>query len=149
MKRSSQIKRAHTDRKIKISGIIYLSLVLVMLIIVIIDSFQHELPFYYILFFIAGLVIGKLISMTQKVVMVDDSQILSLKVKPIGMIITLLLLIFRFFAGKFILEGFNVVWATHAIYLLFIGIYFAKEQAVLKQIDEHIYTYFSENSEGE
>ena len=66
MKRSSQIKKAHTDRKIKISGIIYLSLVLVMLIIVIIDSFQHELPFYYILFFIAGLVIGKLVSMTKK-----------------------------------------------------------------------------------
>ena len=33
------------------------------------------------------------------------------------MIITILLLVIRFFAGRIILEEFNVIWATDGVYL--------------------------------
>lgn len=58
------------------------------------------------------------------------------------MIITILLLVIRFFAGRIILEEFNVIWATDGVYLLFIGIYYAKVKNMFKQIDEQVYEYF-------
>jgi hypothetical protein len=145
MKQRTQFRKKHTDSKIKISGRIYILLVVIMFGIVIRDSFIHDLPFYYILYTLFGSVIGHLVGLTQKVVITEDQKTLSLKVKPIGMILTILLLLIRYFAGTIILEEFNVIWATDAIYLLFIGIYFSKVKNMMKQIDEHVYKYIFEN----
>lgn len=145
MKQKNQFRKKHTDKKIKISGRIYIFLVLLMFGIVIHDSFIHNLPFYYILYTLVGSVVGHLVGLTQKVILSEDKKTLSLKVKPIGMILTILLLIVRYFTGKIILEEFNVIWATDAVYLFFIGIYFSKVKSMLKQIDEHVYKYFFDN----
>lgn len=145
MKRSKQFKRKHTDKKIKITGRAYFLLIIFMFIVVIHDSFVHELPFYYILYALAGLLIGKFVALTQKVMIVKDTNTLTLRVKPIGVVITVLPLIMRFFAGRMILEEFNVVWATDGVYLLFIGIFFAKVKDMFKQIDEQVYDYLFKN----
>lgn len=120
-------------------------LLLIMFIIVIVDSFKHDLPFYYVLYGIAGLIIGRFVSLTQKVILVEELGTLTLKVRPIGFVVTILLLLFRFFAGRIIFEHYNVVWVTDAVYLLFIGIYFAKVKEMFKQIDENVYDYFFMN----
>ena len=59
MNQLKQFKKQHTDKKIKTSGRIYMLLVLLMFIIVIVDSFEHDLPFYYILYGFAGIIIGR------------------------------------------------------------------------------------------
>ena len=116
-------------------------LIILMFVIVLHDSFLHELPFYYILFHFGGVFIGRFVALTQKVLIREDAKTLTLKVRPAGLVITVVLLGLRYFAGKYILEEFDVVWAMDAVYLLFIGIYFAKLKNMLKQIDEQVYAY--------
>ena len=144
MNQLKQFRKQHTDKKIKTSSLIYMLLVLLMFILVIVDSFKHHLPFYYILYGFAGIFIGRFLALTQDIILLEDKTTLSLKVRPIGLVITILLLIVRYFAGKIIMEQFNVVWATDAVYLLFIGIYFSKVKTMLKQVDENIYTFLFE-----
>lgn len=142
MKKSKQFQEKHTDKKIKITGRAYFFLIIFMFVIVIHDSYVHDLPFYYILLAIGGMLVGRFVALTQKVMIAEDEKTLTLKVKPIGMVITILLLVLRFVAGKIILEEFNVVWAMDGVYLFFIGIYFAKVKNMFKQIDEQVYVYF-------
>lgn len=108
--------------------------------IVIHDSFVHELPFYYILFILIGLIVGRFVSRFQKFSVKQEVEILTVEANPIGIIITLILLGVRFFAGEIILKELNVVWTADAIYLLFIGIYYSKIKSIIRQIDERVYT---------
>lgn len=148
MRKRKQFHQKHTDKKIKLTGRAYLFLILFMFVIVIHDSFVYELPFYYILFAIGGLLVGRFVALTQKVMIGEDEKTLTLKVKPIGMVITILLLVLRYFAGKMILEEFNVVWAMDGVYLFFIGVYFAKVKNMFKQIDEQVYVYFFDHKKS-
>lgn len=91
MRKRKQFHQKHTDKKIKLTGRAYLFLILFMFVIVIHDSFVYELPFYYILFAIGGLLVGRFVALTQKVMIGEDEKTLTLKVKPIGMVITILL----------------------------------------------------------
>lgn len=145
MKKIKEIHKRHTDKKIKFTGRAYFLLILFMFVITIHDSFVHDLPFYYILYALGGLLVGRLVASTQKVMLGEDQKTLTLRVKPIGMVITILLLVVRYFAGRVILEEFNVVWATDGVYLFFIGVYFAKVKNMFKQIDEQVYVYIFGN----
>lgn len=146
MKQRKRFQKEHTDEKLKIFKRINISLILIMIVIVLHDSFVHNLPFYYILFVIAGLIIGRVVSFSQKVTKKEEEELLTLAVNPIGIIITILLLVFRFFAAKIILEQINVVWAADAVYLLFIGIYFSSVKNIVKQIDERVYKYLADKN---
>lgn len=130
------------DKRLKVTGKLYAILILLMLGVVIYDSFKHILPFYYILFGFAGYLVGYIIWLNQKVILTNENKSLSLSVNYFGKVFTILLLITRYFAGKIILEDYNVIWATDALYLTFIGIYFAKIKGIFKQIDEHLYSFF-------
>jgi hypothetical protein len=141
MKAKATFRKKYIDKKIKITGRVYLMLVLFMFIIVVYDSFVHNLPFYYILFIPAGNLIGRFVALTQKVVIEKDKHSLSLRVNPAGIVITVILLLTRFFIGSIILEEFNVVWVTDGIYLLFIGIYYTRGKDMFRQIDEQVYGY--------
>ena len=146
MKKHKQYRKAHTSRKVRIIRWINIGLILFMLAVVIHDSFVHDLPFYYILFFIGGLVIGRFVSSTQKFSVNEDVETLTIEGNPLAIAITLILLVIRFFAGKLILEEFNIVWTTDALYLLFIGIYYSNIKRVIREIDERVYTKLFENT---
>lgn len=55
------------------------------------------------------------------------------------LVFTVVLILFRFVYGIAFLESINIVWASDAIYLFFIGIYRSKWKGVVKQIDEIVY----------
>ena len=135
-------KKQFVDKKIRVTGRIYAMLILMMIGIVVFDSFKHTLPFYYILYGIAGYIAGHFIWLSQRIVLAEEKQILSLEVNSIGKVITVVLLIIRYFAGKIILEQFNIIWITDALYLIFIGVYLAKIKSIFRQIDELLYAYF-------
>ena len=140
-----QFHKEHTSLKIKIIQRISLGLILFMFIVVIHDSFIHDLPFYYILFFLAGHIIGHFISKIQKVSVKQDENIFTIKASIAGTILALALLGIRFFAGKLLLDGLNVIWTSDAIYLFFIGIYYSKIINIMRQIDEDVYTRLFED----
>ena len=141
-KQRNTFKKQFVDRKIRVKGRIYAILILMMIGIVVFDSFKHTLPFYYILYGIAGYIAGYFIWLSQRIVLAEEKQILSLEVNSIGKVITILLLIIRYLAGKVILEQFNIIWITDALYLIFMGIYMAKIKSIFRQIDEQLYAYF-------
>ena len=97
---------------------IYLGLMLFMFSIVLYDSFMHELPFYYILFFIAGMNIGRLVSTFSKFYIQEDQKIITFRSTPVGIMVIVLLLVIRFIIGKLILTQFNIVWTADALSLL-------------------------------
>lgn len=147
MKHKSNFRKNHLDKKIKISSRIMNTLILVMFGIVIHDSYIHVLPFHHILYTVAGIFVGHLLAFSQKVVVADEQQKLRLEVHPIGKILTVLLLVVRFFAGELILEEFNAIWITDAIYLFFIGIYLSKVKNINYQIDDKMYAFFMKNKD--
>lgn len=134
--------KEHTSKKIKVLRKIYLGLMLFMFIIVLHDSFMHDLPFYYVLFFIGGLFIGRLVSTFSKFYIQEDEKIITFRSTPVGIIVIVLLLLIRFIVGKLILTQFNIVWTADALSLLFIGIYFAKVKNMFKQVDKQVYQKF-------
>jgi len=144
MKNIKKHRKEHASRKLKIMRLINVGLIIFMFIVVIYDSFVHYLPFYYILFFFVGYVIGSLVSRTQRFQLNEASKILTVESHPLGISIMLFLLFVRLFIGKLILLEFHVLYATDALYLLFIGIYFAKIKAMIKQMDKRVYDRFFE-----
>ena len=134
------------SRKVRIIRWINLGMILFMFVVVIHDSFVHELPFYYILFLIGGLVIGRFVAATQKFSVNEDVGIMTIEGNPVAIIVTLILLVIRFFAGKLILEEFNIVWVADALYLLFIGIYYSNIKRIIREIDERVYTKLFEDT---
>ena len=58
-------------------------------------------------------------------------------------------MILRFFAGVLILDKFSVIWATDALYLIFIGVYYTRRRDMIKQIDERVYSYLFEKENKE
>lgn len=121
-----------------------IGLILFMFGVVIHDSFVHALPFYYVLFFIGGFFIGRFVASSDKFIVKEDIRQFTTKFNPVGIVVTLALLVIRFFAGKLILEEFKVIWAADALYLLFIGIYYARIKHMIWQFDEKVYEKFFE-----
>lgn len=127
----------------KILDRLFRFLMLFMLLIVLYDSFVHLTPLYYYLFFLAGLFFGKIFSVDMRVEQDEDNDTIHLLTGWIYIVLTISLLVFRYFAGQFVLESFQVVWATDAMYLFLIGIYRAKWKGILRQIDDLIYNRVS------
>ena len=144
MKSKRQFHKKETDAKVKVFNRFFISLMLFLFGIVLYDSFVHALPFYYVLFWLGGIVVGRFVATTQEISTKENDERFTIKVKPIGIVLTVLLLIFRFFAGKYILDDFHVIWATDALYLIFIGVYYSRRRDMIKQIDERVYTYLYE-----
>jgi hypothetical protein len=118
--------------KLKI-GIIHwidIGLLILMSGVLIRDSFVYDLPFYYILSILTGFVIGRMMTARQK--LKAESTLL-------GIIIILLLLGIRVFAGEFIINMHEIVSAP-TLNLLFAGISYAILRNGLSQIEERSYT---------
>lgn len=142
VKHKKIIRKQFMDKRLRISEKLYAIVILIMLGLVIYDSFKHTLPFYYVLYGFAGYIVGYAIWLNQKIILSNDNKSVSLSINHWGKAISILLLILRYFAGKIILEQYNVIWASDALYLIFIGVYFAKIKSIFRQIDEHLYAFF-------
>jgi hypothetical protein len=135
--------KSKLDKKLKRLDVVLRYLILVMTGIVLYDSFIHDTPLRYVLFFIAGWYLGKLFTKLTHVERNKETNTFQLKSGWLNLVITFILLSLRFFAGKYLLESFHVIWATDALYLFFIGIYRAKWKGILQQIDDLIYENFT------
>jgi hypothetical protein len=127
------------DSRIKRSDLIIRITMLVMIVIVLYDSYVFITPLYYIIFAWVGAIVGKLFFFSHKVQVNKENLELTLS-KNRGSIVLLFLLIFvRFIIGRRLLESFHVIEISDALYLFFIGIYYTKWKVIIKQIDELYY----------
>ncbi len=129
MKGRRRFRITYTKGRIGIIHWIDIGLLIFMFVVFIRDSFVYDLPFYYILSILTGFVIGRMMTARQK---------LNAESTLLGVIIMLLLLGIRFFAGEFLINMHGTVSAP-ALYLLFAGIYYAILRNALSQM-KNVYT---------
>ena len=147
MSKGRELRKKYTDKRIRNSRRINMLLILIMSVVVISDSFIHDLPFYYILFFLAGLIIGHFVAFTETVLLLEDGKTMTLKKSWLSVMINIFLLVVRFFLGEILLLEFSVVWIMDALYLFFIGIYFAKLKGLVRQVNEQFFIYLYKSGE--
>ena len=137
VKKEFILKRA--DRRIKRFRLVFRLIILVMSLVVLYDSFKHELPFYYILFLLLGVVVGRIYNYTHRVEFDQESLEVSLNTNRWSLVLLILVIVIRFVLGKRFLESINVFWAGDALYLFFIGVYHSRLKGIVRQIDEIYY----------
>lgn len=139
MKTRKQFLRKKADKRLRrFELVIHIALAL-MWLVVLYDSFQHDLPFYYILFWLAGALAGRIYKYTYRVEFEEEGLEISLRTNRWSLVLLVLVIVIRFLLGKTLLESFNVIWAGDALYLFFIGVYHARWKGIVQQIDEIYY----------
>lgn len=136
------IKR-QSNRKIRRLNHFLQAMMYLMAAIVLYDSFIHRTPLFYIVFYFAGLMVGKIFRYVMVVKRVKETNELVLTTSRWDLVFTILLLLFRFVYGAAFLESIHIVWASDALYLFFIGIYRSKWKGIVRQIDEIVYQWIA------
>ena len=113
--------------------------------IVIYDSLVHQTPLYYITYFLVGLFVGKIFSITQKVNHHSETGEFSLISSRWNVLLIFVLIVLRFVLGGWILNKMHVAWPADALYLFFIGLYRSRWKSIVNQIDERVYQFFAKN----
>ncbi|MGB5243152.1 MAG: hypothetical protein WBN16_10945 [Lutimonas sp.] len=127
------------DSRIKRSNLIIRMTILVMIVIVLYDSYVFRTPLYYVIFAWVGAIVGKLFFFSHKVQVNEENLELTLTTNRGSIVLLLLLIVVRFIIGRRVLESFHVIEISDALYLFFIGIYYTKWKVIIKQIDELYY----------
>ena len=131
------------NRKLTSLNHVLLATMYLMGIIVLYDSYVHRTPLFYVLFYFVGLVVGRIYRYVTVVERVEETNELVLKTNRWDLVLTILLILFRFVYGLSFLESMHVVWASDALYLFFIGVYRSKWKGMVRQIDEIAYQWIS------
>ena len=127
------------DSRIKRSNLIIRMTILVMIVIVLYDSYVFRTPLYYVIFAWVGAIVGKLFFFSHKVQVNEENLELTLTTNRGSIVLLLLLIVVRFIIGRRVLESFHVIEISDALYLFFIGIYYTKWKVIINQIDELYY----------
>lgn len=127
------------DKKIKRTNRIIRISLLIIGLIVLYDAFMYNIPLYYILFSIGGLLIGKLYYLSHKVIVNQENLGLSLENNGLSIVFLIVLITIRFIIGEKLLEKFHVILVTDALNLFFMGIYYSKWKVIMQQIDNLYY----------
>jgi len=127
------------DKRIKRSNLIIRITMLVMIGIVLYDSYVFKTPLYYVIFAWVGAIVGKLFFFSHKVQVNKENLELRLTTNRVSIVLLLLLIVVRFIIGRRVLESFHVIEISDALYLFFIGIYYTKWKVIINQIDELYY----------
>lgn len=135
-RKKRQFYKDYMDRKLRVTNRLLMAMIAFMFVSVIYDSFVHDLPFYYILFTVGGLLLGRVFLLTRNVRLREEDRIITQEYGIVGLVFLTLVLIFRFFVGDYIYAEFNVVYISDALYLTFIGFYFERIYNSQKQIDQ-------------
>ncbi|MDX1314452.1 MAG: hypothetical protein R3356_03030 [Eudoraea sp.] len=129
------------DRRLRWMNMTLLIIIAIKLAIVLYDAFVFKTPLYYIGFFIGGYMLGGIFRRTAIVQFNVESDSFELTTSIVYSILSLSLLILRYAFGKNLLEELHVVYASDAIYLFLIGMYYSKWRMLLKKIDAVIYEF--------
>jgi hypothetical protein len=128
-----------SDKRIKKTSLFIRIITITMFLIVIYDSLRYNIPFYYILFLIAGTIVGQLFMVSHRVWFNKLNQNLILQTNAWSVVIMIILIAMRFIVGPMVLKALHFVWVSDALLLFFVGIYRSKWQVIIKQIDDIFY----------
>ncbi len=129
------------DRGIRKRNTFLLILIILLTCLVLYDSVYNDIPLYYVFFYLAGLLIGRIFRLTRMVEHDPSGQQFVLKTNNWDMVLSIILLLFRFVFGSMILASAHVAFVSTALCLLFLGISRSKWKGFVHQIDEIVYSW--------
>ena len=122
-------------------------MVLFMFASVLYDSFVHDLPFYYVLFTIGGMILGRLFQMTRTIRLKEEEKVITQEFGLVSVVLLILVLIFKNYAGERVFQDLNVIYFSDALYLFFIGFYFERIYDSQKKVEELTYRFVIKKDE--
>lgn len=134
------MKNGHFERKeiqksIRFFYIWYVVMGLFLFGSVLYDSFLHSLPFYYVLFFLFGRILGLVYSRTQSMEWDDDKNLVITKHDKIGIFILMIFILFRYFFLEILVErSIHPLFLTDAITLVTLGVFYTRLRMYGRQI---------------
>ena len=150
MKSRRAFYKKHVAKSIRVMMAMFIVSYLVTFGVVLYDSFVHHLPFHYILFFLAGIVISLLYRAIQKLHWNEEEQKIIRKRDVIGLVFSIGLFVVLMVVRRFVLpevfRTFNVIYVSDAIFLTMMGIFFGRTHTIAKQIEEIVFGKMSEES---
>ena len=141
MNTKKSVLSGHSNAKLKRSNKILRNLINLMFAIVLYDSFTFGLPFHYILFFVAGYVLGSIFKKSHRIAYSDEDGQILLQTNRWAILFLIVLAVVRFIVGPYILDALHFLHVSDALLLLYMGIYHRKMKVMVKQVDDMIYRF--------
>ena len=83
MRKKNVYLKQKADKKLLLRNYIFRALVALMVIIVLYDSFIHNTPLYYVCYYFFGLLVGKIVSIADRVKHRGEDQTFTIALKPV------------------------------------------------------------------
>ena len=143
-----KIKQALQDKKLRVKKLIYLVIALGLFISVLYDSYNYDIPFYYILAFYIGVLLGYLERYTFNIKWDQHNKLFVEIQNNMDIVIFIMLLMFRIFVVPYLVDK-----TTHPIHLydvtalITIGVFYKKVKMYRQNINDMILRYVIENED--
>jgi len=143
-KRQYYIQYVH--RRVRLRKLIYFLIFIILLGIVLYDSYYHDLPFHYVLYMLLGLAISRLLAKTQKAERRVIDNKLTVKYNLSSILIILMVIVLRIYAFPKVLSQFNVIFISDAVLLIVMGWFFGRVKLLSDQIEGEVFANYIKNN---
>jgi hypothetical protein len=123
-------------------------MILILTGFVVYDAIVLKTPLYYIGFLVAGRFAGTIYRRIYKVDHDAKSDQFELNTGIFNIVLTLLLITFRFAFAEDLLDYWKVKWINDGLYLFFIGLHWSKLHILYNQMEEMTFKYLLKNQKS-
>lgn len=120
-------------------------MILILTGFVVYDAIVLKTPLYYIAFLLAGRLAGTIYRRIYKVDHDAKSDQFELNTGIFNVVLTILLIVFRFAFAEDFLDYLKVEWINDGLYLFFIGLHWSKLHILYNQMEEMTFKYLLKN----
>lgn len=138
-RRNSRIKRLTWMLRI---------MILILSGFVVYDAIVLKTPLYYIAFLVAGRFAGTIYGKIYRVGHDAQSDQFELNTGIFNIVLTVMLIVFRFAFAEHLLQYLKVRWINDGLYLFFIGLHWSKLQILYNQMEEMTFQYLIKNQKS-
>jgi len=133
---------------IRLTFRVYILMALYLFASVIYDSYVYNLPFYYILFLILGMLLGQVYRYTQSMKWDEEKHLVVTEFDKVGIFILLSFIIFKhFILGNLVNMSIHPIYLTDAITLITLGAIYTKLKIYRGLINNIAFDLFSNKSD--
>lgn len=145
MSQSREVVRQRTNARIRRLTWTLRILILILSGFVIYDAVVLKTPLYYIAFLLAGRIVGTVYRKIYRVGHDANSDQFELNTGVFNIILTILLIVFRYAFAEELLGDLRVQWINDGLYLFFIGLHWSKLHILYNQMEEMTFKYLLKN----
>ena len=134
--------KRYVDRRIRVRQFICLSAMLLCLGVIFYDSFVNGLPFHYILFSLAGSMLGWLLKKTQNVEWSEEEGRIVSKRNLLGILVLIAVISVRKTLLPKIFSEMAVVFISDALLLFLVGWFAGRRRLLSGAVEEKVFFDF-------